>query len=150
MCRTFTRCPGGKAPIVLQGNSANGVQVGKHDWLRNQRRRGATSFEPYPHCGVFLWSPALNWRRRGRATRNVNPMRNALILTYSAQTACASPDIERTATFRRAMLAYVSTIHNIYQALWADQNVGLTRERPAAYLVRTLATETAVRLKAFF
>ncbi len=36
-----------------------------------------------------------------------------------------------------------------YQALWAGQNVGLTREMPAADLVRTLAEETAARLKAF-
>ncbi|MCA8928707.1 MAG: nitronate monooxygenase [Alphaproteobacteria bacterium] len=36
-----------------------------------------------------------------------------------------------------------------YQALWAGQNVGLTREMAAADLVRTLAEETAARLKAF-
>jgi nitronate monooxygenase len=36
-----------------------------------------------------------------------------------------------------------------YQALWAGQNVGLTREMPAADLVRTLAVETAARLKTF-
>jgi nitronate monooxygenase len=36
-----------------------------------------------------------------------------------------------------------------YMALWAGQNVGLTREMPAADLVRTLAQETAARLKAF-
>jgi nitronate monooxygenase len=36
-----------------------------------------------------------------------------------------------------------------YQALWAGQNVGLTREMPAAELVRVLAEETAARLKAF-
>lgn len=36
-----------------------------------------------------------------------------------------------------------------YQALWAGQNVGLTREMPAADLVRSLAEETAARLKAF-
>ena len=36
-----------------------------------------------------------------------------------------------------------------YQALWAGQNVGLTRDMPAAQLVRVLAEETAARLKAF-
>lgn len=36
-----------------------------------------------------------------------------------------------------------------YQSLWAGQNVGLTREMPAADLLRTLAEETAARLKAF-
>lgn len=36
-----------------------------------------------------------------------------------------------------------------YQALWAGQNVGLTREMPAGDLVRTLAEDTAARLRAF-
>ncbi len=36
-----------------------------------------------------------------------------------------------------------------FQSLWAGQNVGLTREMPAADLVRTLAEETAARFKAF-
>jgi len=36
-----------------------------------------------------------------------------------------------------------------YQALWAGQNAALTREMPAADLVRTLAEETEARLKDF-
>ncbi len=36
-----------------------------------------------------------------------------------------------------------------FQSLWAGQNVGLTREMPAGDLVRTLAEETAARLKAY-
>ena len=51
---------------------------------------------------------------------------------------------------QRSLVAPLAGVgEGAFQALWAGQNVGLTREIDAADLVRTLAEETAARLRAF-
>ncbi|HKK29689.1 MAG TPA: nitronate monooxygenase family protein, partial [Alphaproteobacteria bacterium] len=51
---------------------------------------------------------------------------------------------------QRSLVAPLSQVGDgAFQALWAGQNVGLTREIGPAELVRVLAEETAARLKAF-
>ena len=61
----------------------------------------------------------------------------------------AEDQIDPCPSQRSLVAPLASKGESAYLALWAGQNVGLTREMPAADLVRTLAAETAARLKTF-